>query len=158
MKSNKILLLLPLVLISIFLSACNSAAYASTSWHGLTNDTDTAYLAAGSQVYAIDVKSGSENWRYPDKANAKITFYTPPVLTPDGQLIVPSYDYKLYSLNPKTGSENWIFSGSKNRLIGSPLVTETMIYQPSADGFIYAIDMNGKQVWSQETGGPAWAR
>ena len=158
MKSKKFLLLLTFVLISIFLSACNSAAYASTSWHGLTNSADTAYLAAGSQVYALDVKSGSENWRYPDKANPKITFFATPVLTPDGQLIVPSYDHKLYSLNPKTGSENWIFEGSTNRLIGSPLVTQTMIYQPSADGFIYAVDMNGKKVWSQETGGPNWAQ
>jgi outer membrane protein assembly factor BamB len=158
MKSKKYFLPITLILFSIFISACSSAAYASTSWHGLAANSDTAYLAVGTQVYAIDINTGSEDWRYPSKANPKITFYTNPVLTIDGQLIVPSYDHKLYSINPATGSENWIFSGSTQRLIGSPLVTQDMIYQPSADGSIYAVDMSGNQVWVQETGGPLWAQ
>lgn len=120
--------------------------------------TDTAYLAAGSQVYAVDLNTGSEKWRYPAKVNAKISFYANPVLSPDGQLIVPSYDHKLYSINPVTGSENWIFTGSNNRLVGSPLVTQKMIYQPSTDGYLYAVDITGKQVWKQETNGPLWAQ
>jgi outer membrane protein assembly factor BamB len=43
-------------------------------------------------------------------------------------------------------------------LVGSPLVTQNLIYQPSTDGNIYAIDLTGKQVWAQETGGPLWAQ
>jgi outer membrane protein assembly factor BamB len=158
MKSKKYLLLITLILLSIFISACSSSIYASTSWYGLTANAETAYLAAGTQVYAIDLNTGSEEWRYPAKANPKITFYANPVLTSDGQLIVPSYNHNLYSLNPATGSENWVFSGSTHRLIGSPLVTQDIIYQPSADGFLYAIDMTGNQVWVQETGGPLWAK
>jgi outer membrane protein assembly factor BamB len=123
----------------------------------LAASQDTVFLAAGTQVYAIDLNTGSEKWRYPVKPNAK-GFYANPVLTPDGQLLVPSYDNKLYSLNPATGSENWSFTGSKNRLIASPLVIQTMIYQPSADGHLYALDMTGKQVWAHETGGPLWAQ
>jgi outer membrane protein assembly factor BamB len=158
MKSKKYLLLITLILLSIFISSCSSSIYASTSWYGLTADAETAYLAAGTQVYAVDLNTGSEEWRYPAKANPKITFYANPVLTSDGQLIVPSYNHNLYSLNPATGSENWVFSGSTHRLIGSPLVTQDIIYQPSADGFLYAIDMTGNQVWVQETGGPLWAK
>jgi outer membrane protein assembly factor BamB len=158
MKLKKFLLIITFVILSIFLSACSSAIYASTGWHGLVANTDTVYLAAGTQVYAVDLNTGSEQWRYPAKVNAKITFYANPVLTSDGQLIVASYDHKLYSLNPKTGSENWIYTGSKNRLIGGPFVTQDMIYQPSTDGYIYAVDMTGKQAWSFETGGPLWAR
>jgi len=158
MKSKNILLIVTLLVMSILLSACSSAIYASTSWHGLTASTDTVYLAAGTQVYAIDLNTGSERWRYPpDKPNAK-GFYANPVLTADGQLIVAGYDHKLYSLNAATGTENWVFADSSNRLIGSPLVTETMIYQPSADGHLYAIDITGKQVWAHETGGPLWAQ
>jgi outer membrane protein assembly factor BamB len=158
MKSKNLLVVSALVLLSILLGACSSTIYSSTGWHGLTASTDTAYLAAGTQVYAVDLNTGSEKWRYPAKANAKIAFYANPVLTSDGQLIVPSYDHKLYSLNPATGSENWIFTGSTNRLIGSPLATEKMIYQPSADDHIYAIDLTGKQIWVQKTDGPLWAK
>jgi outer membrane protein assembly factor BamB len=158
MKSKKQILVCTLFLISIFLSACSSAIYASTGWHGLTSSSDVAYLAAGTQVYAVDLNTGSEKWRYPAKVNAKVTFYANPVLTEDDQLIVPSYDHKLYSLDPATGNEKWIFQGSNNRLIASPLVTQNMIYQPSADGDIYAIDLNGNQVWKNQTGGPIWAQ
>jgi outer membrane protein assembly factor BamB len=158
MKSKKIFPISILFLVSVFLSACSSAIYASTGWHGLAASSDVAYLAAGTQVYAVDLNTGSEKWRYPAKVNAKITFYANPVLTEDGQLIVPSYDHKLYSLDPATGTEKWTFAGSNNRLIASPLVTQNMIYQPSADSYIYAVDMNGKQVWKKQTGGPNWAQ
>jgi len=158
MKSKNILVVSTIILLSILLSACSSTLYSSTGWHGLTASTDTVYLAAGAQIYAVDLNTGSEKWRYPAKANSKIAFYANPVLTSDGQLVVPSYDHKLYSLNPATGSENWIFAGSTNRLIGSPLVTEKMIYQPSSDEHLYAVDLTGKQIWVQQTGGPLWAK
>jgi outer membrane protein assembly factor BamB len=158
MKIKHLLIISTLLLISVFISACSSAIYASTGWYGLTANTSSAFVAAGTQVYAVDLNTGNEQWRYPAKANSKITFYANPVLTSDGQLLVASYDHKLYSLNPATGAENWIFSGSKNRLIASPLATDSMIYQPSADGNLYAIDLTGKQVWVQETNGPIWAK
>jgi outer membrane protein assembly factor BamB len=157
MKLKHLLLFSLMLLLSVFISACSSTIYASTGWHGLTASSDAAYLAAGTQVYAVDLNTGSEKWRYPTKANSKISFYANPVLTSDGQLLLPGYDHKLYSLNPATGSENWIYTGSKNRLVGSPLATENMIYQPSSDGNLYAVDLTGKQVWEQQTGGPLWA-
>ena len=158
MKSKKIILICTIILAGALLSACSSAIYASTGWHGITASTDVAYLAAGTQVYAVDLNTGSEKWRYPAKANAKISFYANPVLTEDGQLLVPSYDHKLYSLDPATGAEKWIFEGSTNRLIASPLVVQNMIYQPSSDGFLYALDMMGNKIWVNETGGPIWAQ
>jgi outer membrane protein assembly factor BamB len=159
MKSKKTILISSLILISIILSACSSAVYASTGWYGLTASTDTTYLAAGGQVYAVDLNTGSQKWKYPaDKANAK-GFYANPVLTQDGsQILVPSYDNTLYSLDPATRSEKWKFSESKNRLIASPLVTQDMIYQPSSDWNIYALDLNGNKIWAKETGGPIWAQ
>ena len=158
MKIKHLLIISTLLLISVLISSCSSSIYASTGWYGLTADSDSAYVAAGTQVYAVDMNTGSEQWRYPTKANSKITFYANPVLTSDGQLLIASYDHKLYSLNPATGSENWIFSGAKNRLIGSPLTTDTMIYQPSTDENLYAVDLTGNQVWVQQTGGPLWAK
>ena len=157
MKSKKYLLLITLALFSILISACTGGAGVSTSWHGLAANTDTVYLSAGTQVYAIDVNTGSEKWRYPEKPNPK-GFYANPVLTPDGQLLVPSYDNKLHSLDPTTGSEKWNFPDAHNRLIGSPLVANNMIYQPSSDGYIYALDMTGKLVWEKETSEPLWAQ
>jgi outer membrane protein assembly factor BamB len=157
MKSKKIYLIILLAFFSILITACTSGAYASTSWHGLTADSEAAYLSAGAQVYKINLNNGGEMWRYPDKPNVK-GFYANPVLTPDGQLLVPSYDNKLYSLDPATKAEKWNFPGSHNRLIASPLVFNEKIFQPSSDGFIYALDMNGKLLWEKEIGEPLWAQ
>jgi large repetitive protein len=143
MNSKKIFLISTLLILSIFISACTSSVYASTSWHGLTADTNLAYLAAGTQVYAVDLNTGLQKWKFPDKPNAK-GFYANPVLTVDGQqLLVPSYDHMLYSLDPNTGLQNkWTTPPNlKNRLIASPLVIGNSIYQPSADGNIYQIDL-----------------
>ena len=157
MKSKKIILISTLLLLSLFVSSCSSTVYSSTGWHGMAASPDVAYLAAGTQVYAVDLKTGIEKWRYPAKPDAKIAFYANPVLAEDGQLLVPSYDHKLYSIDPTTGSGRVLFTGSTNRLVASPLVTQNMIYQPSSDWKIYAIDMTGKLIWDYKTGGPIWA-
>lgn len=143
MNSKKIFLISTLLLFSILLSACSSSVYASTSWHGLTADANLAYLAAGTQVYAVDLNTGAQKWKYPDKPNAK-GFYADPILTQDGtQLIVPGYDHLLRSLDPNTGLENkWTTKPDlHNRLIASPLIIGNAIYQPSADGNVYVIDL-----------------
>ncbi len=157
MTSKKSLVLISIFLLSLFISACSSAIYASTGWHGLAASSDTAYLAAGTQVYAVDLKTHAQKWTYKG-ANAKVTFYSNPVLTSDGQLLVPSYDHNLYSIDTATGVGKVLFSGAKNRLIASPLVFNNIIYQPSADEYIYAINLDGTQAWAaQKTGGQIWA-
>ena len=158
MTSKKNLAIIFLAIFSILISACSSAIYASTGWHGLAAGSDTAYLAAGTQVYAVDLNTHGEKWRYPEKANAKISFYANPVLTADNQLLLPSYDHNLYILDAASGKEIWKFSESTNRLIASPLVIGNLAYQPSTDGFIYAVDLTEQQLkWKQKTGDPIWA-
>jgi outer membrane protein assembly factor BamB len=159
MKSKKILLITTLLLLSIFISSCSSTIYSSTGWHGLAAGSNLVYLAAGNQVYAVDLNTHLEKWRYPLKPDTKVAFYANPVLTEDGQLLLPSYDHKLYSINPETGIANsWNYAGSTNRLIASPLATQNMIYQPSSDGYIYAIDMKFNEKWKNKTGGSIWAQ
>jgi outer membrane protein assembly factor BamB len=165
MKTKYLLVTSTLVLFSLLVSACSSAIYASTGWHGLAASTDTAFLAAGGQVFAVDLTTHNQKWVFPDKANSK-GYYANPVLTPDGQLLLPSYDNNLYSVDPATHTQKWVFpqsgstNGSKNRLIGSPLVANNTIYQPSSDGHVYALDLNGNLKWrAPATGsfGPLWA-
>lgn len=147
---------------AVFLSSCSGGGSIANSWPGLTVDPsgETAYLADNTQIYAINLANGSEKWRYPEKADAKVTFFAPPALTPDGQLIAASYDHKIYSLNPENGQANqgnWPFTGSTNRYIASPLVSDNQIFAPSSDQKLYALDLTGKELWSFETGHSLWA-
>jgi outer membrane protein assembly factor BamB len=168
MKLKHIILISTLLIISsIVISACTSSVYASTSWHGLTTgpttSPDTAYLAAGNQVYAVDLNTGQQKWKFPASAN-RAGFYANPVLSEDGtQLIVPSYDHKLYSVNPANGQSTWTTPPDlHNRLIASPLILGSTIYQPSADGKVYAVNLADGVVISSfvvSTGtDPLWAQ
>jgi outer membrane protein assembly factor BamB len=150
--------LLLIVISSLLLNACSGATAIPTGWPGLSTDGETAYLADNQSVYAINLGNGSEKWRYPAQASARISFYAPPTLTPDGQLIVGGYDNVLRSLNPANGQENWTFTGSDNRFINNPLVTKQGIFAPTGGKHLYALDMKGNLKWSFTTEGAQWAQ
>ena len=158
---TKLLLISSLLILAVSLSACTSGSVAS-SWPGLTVDAknDTAYLAYNQYIYAIDLTTGMQKWKFPEKGKAGQVFYAAPVLTSDGQLIVGSYNHSLYSLNPQTGLANtWSFK-TKNRIIASPLATENTLYAPVADGKLYALDTKLNQIWSTpfSAKGAIWAQ
>ena len=99
---KKINLVILLALGAVLLSACTGgrAALVNT-WAGLAADGERAYLSSGSHVYAVDVQTGKEVWRYPAETDNNIIFYANPVLTSDGQLLVGSgrrMDYEALSI------------------------------------------------------------
>jgi len=159
MKSS-ILLISIILAIAFLLSACAGGRFAATSWPGISTQEGTVYLAFGSHVFALDAVDGHQIWQFPVERDQKISFYAAPISTRDHQLIIGGYDNVLYSLNPSTGQENtWTFEGARNRFIGSPLITEEGIFAPSADGRLYAMDLNGNQLWEPfNTEGGQWAQ
>ena len=144
------------LLLALSLSACGAYAQ-SSGWPGLTVDDGTAYLSFNTGVYAIDLTQGQVRWKFPQKASRSQTFYAPPVLTPDGQLLAASYDRKLYSLNPENGQPLWVFEEAHNHYIGAPLVTADAIYAPNADGTLYALTLQGEKRWAFHSPHALWA-
>jgi eukaryotic-like serine/threonine-protein kinase len=147
MKTKKLLIPGLMLLLAIALGGCATGLTAS-SWPGVTADETHVYLAGGPYVYAVNVDTGVEAWRFPAKASTANPFYATPALTPDGsQLIVGGFDHKLYSLNPASGAQNWVFEQAKDRWIGGPLVTSDAIYAANADYKLYALDFSGNPLW-----------
>ena len=162
MIMKKINFFILLALGAVLLSACSGRASLVNTWAGLSADGERAYLASGYHVYAVDVQTGKEVWRYPEETDSNIIFYANPVLTPDGQLIVGSEgnNHELVSINPETGKDNWAepFMTAKGKWVASPLVFNDTIYAPNSDGFLYILDLNGKAVADPiELGGSLWA-
>lgn len=160
MNTKRLILISLLALGSLILSACTGQA-PSNNWHGLAADAERAYIANGPLVYAVDMKTGNEIWRYPEKVDKKL-FYATPVLTADGQLLIGSAgaDHPFLSLDPATGKEKWAksFTNAKGAWLASPLVMNDKIYAPNTDGFLYVIDMNGKEAGAPiELGGALWS-
>jgi outer membrane protein assembly factor BamB len=159
---KKFVLILIVLMGALTLSACvgGTAARGGTSWPGLAADTERAYVADGSFVYAVDLKDGKQLWSYPGKASASTLFFAPPVLTDDGQLLVGSEgnDHALYSLDPKTGKEKWVKPvTAKDRWVASSLVHDGKIYAPNADGNLYIISMDGQVETKLAVGGALWS-
>ena len=147
------------LLASALLSACATGA-TSGSWPGLAADKDNAYLANGASLYAVRLSDGTKVWQYPPK-NASELFYSNPVLTPDGQLLVGSsgQDKALYSLDPATGNPKWAAPfTTTDHWVASPLVVGDTIYAANNNGTLYAIKLaTGQQVWSLPVSGhPLW--
>ena len=80
MNTKRLMLFILFALGALTLSAC-SGAPAANNWSGLAADAEYAYLASGPFIYAVDLQTGKEAWRYPDKADGKLLFYATPVLT-----------------------------------------------------------------------------
>lgn len=162
MKKNHLFLLILIILLASFLSACGGTG-AAASWPGLSVDQNRAYLAYNQFVYAVDLQTGQLLWRYPsEKAESNTTFFAPPGLTPDGNIIVGSYtqngnNSRLISLDAENGSVQNVFDQAKNNYIAAPMVTEKGIYAPNADGKLYALDFDLNLRWVFPTERAIWA-
>lgn len=158
MNRKLILITLILLIFSISLSACGSAAGAASSWPGLFADEETAYVAFNQHVYAVNLSNGNLKWRFPNEAEKNTSFFAKPATTSDGQLIVADYNNVLYSLNPANGTMNWSFEDGGDRYVGSPLVTEDRIYAPNTGGTLICLDYQGNLVWNFKTDSALWAQ
>jgi len=159
MKINKHILLVILVLTaSLLLSSCSGSVDIASSWPGLAVYEDTAYIANNQHVYAVSLSNGNEKWRFPGEANNQVSFFAPPVMTPDGQLLVGGYNNILYSLNPGNGQEIWSFKGANDRYVDSPFIYNEKIYAPTAGNNLYALDLKGNLLWTFSSKGAQWAQ
>ena len=162
LNTKRLILISLIALSALILSACSGSRTASNNWHGLAADAERAYISNGSLIYAVDLKTGNEVWRYPAEADAKLMFYATPVLTADGQLLIGSAgtSHPFLSLDPATGKEQWVesFTKGKGAWLASPLVLNEKIYVPNTDGFLYTLDMSGKEAADPiELGGALWS-
>jgi outer membrane protein assembly factor BamB len=149
MNYKFILVILSLGVLAILLSACGGGQLAASVWPGISADEEAAYVAFNQHIYAVNLTNGLEKWRYPTEADNKITFYAAPAITEDGQVIVGGYNNILYSLGAENGRVNWTFEEATDRFIGSSLVAGEMIFAPSSDDDLFALDFNGQDAWAQ---------
>jgi|SRR5450759_600911 outer membrane protein assembly factor BamB len=155
MKKFRLSLTLVVLFFFLLLSACTGAP--SSTWPGVTATQDTAYVANGNGVFAVNLNNGTLLWRFPDKAVTGKSFYAAPVVTDDGQILVGDYSNTLYSVDLK-GKQNWIFDKAKGGYNASPLTTKDGIYAPNTDDTLYALTLQGALRWSFATKHSLWAQ
>jgi len=157
-KNKKILFIIILAVVALTLGACTGRRVVATGWSGITVNEETVYFSYGPQAYALNLKNGAQQWKFPAEPINGVDFYAAPVLADDNnQLLIAGYDGVIYSVNPVNGSENWSFVPAENRYIAPPLATEDGIFAANSDNSLYALDYDGLLQWEFETENPLWA-
>ena len=158
MKNRILKILITICVLTMLLTACSGAATTASSWGAATITESRVYYADNGQVFALKYENGNNAWQpYPEKAVATRIILAAPVEVGD-QLLVGDYSGLLVSLNTRDGSENWEFSEATSKYIDSPLVVGETILAPNADGTLYALDLEGKKLWSFDAGHAFWAQ
>jgi hypothetical protein len=149
--SKKFLFLTAAMLAVILLSGCTGGSVRGNTWPGLSATNDVAYLTDGPFVYAVNLKDGTELWRYPGQRSNKLLFYTTPYVTSDGLVIVGSSgsDASLLALKPNgntTPTVAWSYAGVKYHWVATPLQIDDRLYAPNSDGNLYVASSYSGQV------------
>ncbi|MHB9036411.1 MAG: outer membrane protein assembly factor BamB family protein [Armatimonadota bacterium] len=105
------------------------------------------YFASGSNVYAIDMATGSKKWQYPaDQPLAGSIKGTPAVY--NGNVYFTSVDGNMYCVDAQSGVFQWAFQ-TRGPIRCSPAIDDGTIFIAADDNSVYAIDADtGDSAWS----------
>lgn len=144
---------------TILLSGCarGAALNNATSWPGLAAEEDITYTAYGSYVLAIS--QGEIIWRYPETAERSLYFFASPAIT-DTELIAGTFNNEVHFIDKISGKLNSKITlpSPKNKIIGTPLITDDHVLITSTDGILHAFDKNGShsEIWQTKLGTDIW--
>ena len=106
------------------------------------------YFASGSNIYAVDLETGSRIWQYPAGQPLAGAIKGTPLLY-DDSVFFTSADGNMYSLDAKTGTFQWAYQ-ARGPIRCSPVIDESTIFIGADDNSIYAIDADtGDSVWKK---------
>jgi outer membrane protein assembly factor BamB len=104
-------------------------------------------------VYALDVATGVEKWRFATGGE----IWSTPVLD-NNLLIIGAFNKTVFAIDTASGTEKWRFStGSTN--VAPPLILNGTVYLGSLDRNLYALNVtDGKERWRFSAENWFWAR
>jgi outer membrane protein assembly factor BamB len=115
-------------------------------------NSDTLVVSSyNKSVYGLNIKDGTQRWVFSESADRLIGG----AAIHGDTVYVPSADNALYVLDLSTGKSKgglWPFKTNES-LWATPLVTDTVIYQPSMDHTLYALNLEGSVKWKKELNG-----
>lgn len=148
MKKRFSLIILVLAAV-LLLSGCVMGPRAESA-PGLTADETDVYIAYRQYVHKIDLNTGLEKWRYPERGNNTQIIYAPP-LEQDGKLLVGDLANKLSQISAETGVVEWTFIQAKGWFQAQPAKNGDLIVAPNSDRNIYGISNDGSLKWTYKS-------
>lgn len=121
-----------------------------------------AYVGASDHsVYALDANTGANKWQF--RTGNKV--WAGVALDGAGTAYIASLDHRVYAVDVATGKEKWRHE-TGGAIASAPLFDSGRLYVGSADGFLYALDVNARSQkaefpargeWRYATGSWFWA-
>ncbi len=156
MKKYRILIVTAILAIAVILSGCVPGPRVTGS-PGIALSEDIVFVAYGNFIYGMNAPTKSVEWYFPDESNNKIVFYAQPLVAGD-YVYIGDLANNFYKINIETGNSEWTFSEAKGYFVGLAAEENGIVYAPSNDGNVYAIDSSGEELWRFETGHFVWAQ
>lgn len=157
-KRKQLMLLLIVIILGLLVSGCRGTGAVAAGWPGITIQGDTAYIADNQAIYSIDLADeGDQIDIYPAESIRGATFYHPPMILDEDTMLAGGYNNKMYEFDLGNGNAVEFFTSAKNRWIGSPLLVGETLYAPNSNGTLYALDLDGEEIWAFETDAAIWA-
>jgi outer membrane protein assembly factor BamB len=95
-------------------------------------------------MYCLNAATGREIWRF--KTGAEV-FNIHPFLINNEIIYFGSLDSFIYAVSIETGKEVWRFKTGKYGNCCAPVLCKNFLLQASRDGFLYALSLEGKELW-----------
>jgi len=156
MKKSRIVLLTLLAGLAILLGACVPGPRV-VGTPGISVSEDKVFVAYRNFVYGLNAETGTVAWFYPEKADTQVVFYAQPLVT-DDFVYIGDLANDFHKLDIDSGDAVWTFSGAEGFYIGQAAEDEGIIYAPSSDGNLYALNENGDLLWKFTTDHYIWAQ
>jgi eukaryotic-like serine/threonine-protein kinase len=148
-------MILLLGVLAVGLSGCGGTQ--TYSWPGLAVSGETAFLAFNQYIAAINIKDGTQIWKYPEAADSTLMFYSNPWMDSKGNLAAGSYNGSVVFLNAQTGKLIWKFDGGKTKIYGPVLETSDSLIISSEDGNLHFLNpADGTPQRTIKMGGSSW--
>ncbi len=146
------------LLLVVVLTSCN-AIVTGDSWAGISTDGQYIYVAYLNHVFRVNPGEANAanarsvirhiDWMAQSSAESS-HMYAPPTRADDGVLFVGSYDRKLYAFSLSGGLlPSWSVPTASDKIVGSPTVTDSLVYAGMGDKGIRAYDRKtGTEKWA----------
>jgi outer membrane protein assembly factor BamB len=109
---------------------------------------DTVYITSlDHHLYALDRATGRQRW----KTDLGAAIAGTPALV-NSMLYVGAFDKKLHALHADTGAEQWAFEAT-NWIWSGPTVFADQLYFTDISGVVFALDLEGRELWRAQPGG-----
>jgi len=95
-------------------------------------------------LYCLDAFTGKLNWKFGTNGEVHILNQ---LLVHNGVVYFGSFDNNLYAVDIDKGKKLWNFSMGKYGNFMSPVLERDILYQSSRDGTLYAIGLDGREMW-----------